>query len=645
MAESRLAERASFFAEVDVLTHGEAMPQRYWGQNLSEAGMFVQTSRSFAPGDRLSLRFDVDAQEVHVRAAEVVWVKPFEPINVDGQLPGVGVRFLSVDPPARAAIRRYVNQFFAPTDASHVPAPPPEPELPEGDYVSLASLRPLSLPPFDSDPPADARMPPPVTLPPTTLVPVHAATPSEPPIGSPTLKTPPTAFGTGTDVPRRASAPSETPPPALSEPSLPPPPVVHEPQVAESRTAEPEARASERPRVSLPPDEPLPTPGIDTEHPLAGWSFQVSATSAPPEQARATSTPPTAPPPDDEEDVSVVSVAPAVPDEANLEISEEHRWSFSSDPPAPSSFVDEQERFDTLEDQEPVHTWPPEKLGLSFSDEGPAARTSLPPTSHALDGADDRIDEVSCPPQAIPRGDQPAPTAEEQRRLDNDFFEGKLSVMELPQTEPRGTRSQRPQRNRAAWAFGLLVAGGLVGAYFGYEPASPPAEPVALEQAAPLSDPKPVAVAEAGLFEAAAQPADAAPATAAPEQAAPAKAEPTKQELTNAVPAKPEPKPKAKAKAAGGIVAEWGRITIPLEGGRVVKAFGLADPPRVVVDLADATFPGHKQHSIGDKGMKEVRFGQPDPAHVRVVVELSGTHPPQDISTLKRSGSLAVAWK
>ena len=123
MANSRLSPRASFFAEVDVLSSAEAMPQRVWGQNLSEAGIFLQTTKPFHPGDRLSLRFDISESEVHVRAAEVVWVKPFEPINVDGTLPGVGVRFLSVDPPTRAAIRRYVHKAVPPQD-SDVPTPP-----------------------------------------------------------------------------------------------------------------------------------------------------------------------------------------------------------------------------------------------------------------------------------------------------------------------------------------------------------------------------------------------------------------------------------------------------------------------------------------------------------------------------------------
>jgi Tfp pilus assembly protein PilZ len=110
MQTARLAERAPFSARVDVVPHGTPTALSVWCQDLSETGMFVQTTESFMPGDLLSLRFEVDGQPVHVRAAEVVWVRRFEPINVDGRLPGLGLRFVSIDPPARAALRRAVQR-------------------------------------------------------------------------------------------------------------------------------------------------------------------------------------------------------------------------------------------------------------------------------------------------------------------------------------------------------------------------------------------------------------------------------------------------------------------------------------------------------------------------------------------------------
>lgn len=107
---ARQTDRAPFFTEIDVLSAGTPTPRRLWGADVSESGVFLQTTHPYRVGDRVALRFDVDEHEVHVRAAEVMWVRPFEPISVDGRLPGIGLRFITVDPPARAALRRLVRQ-------------------------------------------------------------------------------------------------------------------------------------------------------------------------------------------------------------------------------------------------------------------------------------------------------------------------------------------------------------------------------------------------------------------------------------------------------------------------------------------------------------------------------------------------------
>lgn len=106
---ARQTDRAPFFAEIDVLAADTPTPRRLWGADVSETGIFLQTTHPYRVGDRVALRFDLDDNEVHVRAAEVMWVRPFEPISVDGRVPGVGLRFVTVDPPARAALRRLVR--------------------------------------------------------------------------------------------------------------------------------------------------------------------------------------------------------------------------------------------------------------------------------------------------------------------------------------------------------------------------------------------------------------------------------------------------------------------------------------------------------------------------------------------------------
>ncbi len=104
MHNARLTERASFQGQVDVVPHASDRPLRVWGQDVSETGMFLQTTQPFCAGETVSLRFDVDEAEVHVRAAEVVWVRG--PVRVDGKVPGIGLRFLSLDARARSALRR-----------------------------------------------------------------------------------------------------------------------------------------------------------------------------------------------------------------------------------------------------------------------------------------------------------------------------------------------------------------------------------------------------------------------------------------------------------------------------------------------------------------------------------------------------------
>ena len=107
---ARQTDRAPFLAEIDVLAADTPAPRRLWGGDVSETGMFLQTTHPYRVGDRVALRFDLEDNEVHVRAAEVMWVRSFEPISVDGRIPGVGVRFVTLDPPARAALRRLVRE-------------------------------------------------------------------------------------------------------------------------------------------------------------------------------------------------------------------------------------------------------------------------------------------------------------------------------------------------------------------------------------------------------------------------------------------------------------------------------------------------------------------------------------------------------
>jgi Tfp pilus assembly protein PilZ len=81
------------------------------GANLSESGIFVQTTDPPKVGSRIGLQFFVNGSDEPVEAvAQVVWVKPFEPINIDGLLPGMGARFLTIGGTSVDLIRNFVDQ-------------------------------------------------------------------------------------------------------------------------------------------------------------------------------------------------------------------------------------------------------------------------------------------------------------------------------------------------------------------------------------------------------------------------------------------------------------------------------------------------------------------------------------------------------
>ena len=113
MQTARLSERTAFLGQVDVVPQGGDRRLTAWGLDVSETGMFLQTPQLMAVGDALSLRFTVEDTEVHVRAAEVVRQRPLAAVNVDGRVAGMAIRFVSIDPASRTALRRLVQRGSA----------------------------------------------------------------------------------------------------------------------------------------------------------------------------------------------------------------------------------------------------------------------------------------------------------------------------------------------------------------------------------------------------------------------------------------------------------------------------------------------------------------------------------------------------
>ena len=84
------------------------------------------------------------------------------------------------------------------------------------------------------------------------------------------------------------------------------------------------------------------------------------------------------------------------------------------------------------------------------------------------------------------------------------------------------------------------------------------------------------------------------------------------------------------------IKTEWGRTHIGIQGGKVVRSFGLIRPPRVVVDLEGASHPGNLTFKVQRDGIEKIWIGRPDGKLVRIVILTKGTRKPREISSLKR---------
>jgi uncharacterized protein (TIGR02266 family) len=80
--------------------------------DISATGIFVRTTTPEAPGTHLNLRF---ASE-HARSwleveGEVIWVNPYRPGVADNLHPGMGIRFVAIDPDLREHLLELIGRF------------------------------------------------------------------------------------------------------------------------------------------------------------------------------------------------------------------------------------------------------------------------------------------------------------------------------------------------------------------------------------------------------------------------------------------------------------------------------------------------------------------------------------------------------
>jgi hypothetical protein len=714
-ANARLSERAPFFAEVDVLQREADEPRRVWGTDVSEGGMFLQTTHPFRIGEKVSLRFDVpvdrgdgnEDHEVHIRAAEVRWVRPFAPVAVDGQLPGIGLKFLALDPPARAALRRFARpdmreEITLPEREARALAslPPASTSLPPitGSIARMATSTPfeiteemlaVSLPPFSTPPQKRS------TTPVATVQPSVGSLPPDELFNEPFVRAsldklrsqPPKAKSKTPRMTTQQLAPRDVTmgPRAVSKPATrAETPVVGTPPPSASSTP-PEVTAPTMPAPSIVSAPPEPA------HPLAGWTFQrvlfddageeeITRRDVPsiPPEARASLAPTSLPP------ESPISIPPS-----------------TSLRPGASLPATAAESLPPHDVQRDARTAPPKPAP-------PAAPTpSLPPRAGVaqpmrFDDERPSLPSIIVEPTILSIATDPPAR---QVALEVDIAavtRGDAAVTDLPRSEPRRRHNaketqrtkkrvyQPPSTWRAlAFACVLIVGGTALGAGLGlagkkiyrHTKAQPALVPVALTSDAPGDAPSadasslappvvlssvssaPSSSTSSSALSASSSPTSptsprdvtTAPSPAAvasvadvekgvPVVAMPAPIADTVATESTAKPALVPLAAKPAARAPDKRASKAFKLDIPVGNAKVARTFTLTAPARVVVDLDGGTTPKAPLDGDGHK-TKRVRFGHPSAGTSRIVVELADGVTANDVKANVRDGRLALSFQ
>jgi type IV pilus assembly protein PilZ len=80
--------------------------------DISAMGIFVQTHEPETPGTRLNLRFSVPGQKIDFELeGEVIWINPYRPGDRENLNPGMGIRFIDLQPADRERLTELVKTF------------------------------------------------------------------------------------------------------------------------------------------------------------------------------------------------------------------------------------------------------------------------------------------------------------------------------------------------------------------------------------------------------------------------------------------------------------------------------------------------------------------------------------------------------
>jgi type IV pilus assembly protein PilZ len=93
--EQRSSPRVPVKLKVDWKSEGTFLYEN--ATNISEHGIFIETTEALQPGTMIELQFTVpESQKKIAVLGEVAWANPLRPVQKDNLNPGMGIRFVNL---------------------------------------------------------------------------------------------------------------------------------------------------------------------------------------------------------------------------------------------------------------------------------------------------------------------------------------------------------------------------------------------------------------------------------------------------------------------------------------------------------------------------------------------------------------------
>jgi len=105
--EKRQLVRCSL--ETVVSLHGKSRMGVGFSENISSKGMFINTNEPFEPGKKLGMRFILPSEIKMIKTAGVVCWNRHGNDSFESGLPGMGIRFVDLQPGDHQMLAKYLR--------------------------------------------------------------------------------------------------------------------------------------------------------------------------------------------------------------------------------------------------------------------------------------------------------------------------------------------------------------------------------------------------------------------------------------------------------------------------------------------------------------------------------------------------------